>query len=167
MELGATRYEYPCNATISLCSAARHKRQVVNVLSTQDPLDQTEATHMTMITLCLHTLSLKVPKRELVSAMGSFGPRGGPPCNRCKQLPSVYHSDEFGLLCNRCLQDESNNHLAEYWGHMHRTHPVLGDTIVTVHIAEFLLGTGLDAYCYCGECNPNWFLRGWVCYDCN
>ena len=53
---------------------------------------------------------------------------------------------------------------------MYRTHTFFGDVnnwIVTVRIAEFLLGTGLDYYCHCGECNPNWFLRGWVCYDCD
>ena len=99
--------------------------------------------------------------------MGSFGAEGGPPCRRCSQLPSVYHSDEFGLLCNRCLQDFTNNHLIARWREITRTHPVLSDTEVTHHIAEFVLGNGLDAYCYCRECNPNWFLHGWVCYGCN
>ena len=96
--------------------------------------------------------------------MGSFGAKGGPPCERCKQLPSVYHSDTFGLMCNRCLQDDDNNHWVAHWSRKYRTHAVVGDAIITVHVAESLLGTGLDYYCHCGECNPNWFPRGWVCY---
>ena len=53
--------------------------------------------------------------------MGSFGPKGGPPCERCQQLPSVYHSDRFGLMCNRCLQEDDNVHWAAYWGRKYRT----------------------------------------------
>ena len=88
--------------------------------------------------------------------MGSFGPRGGPPCVTCKLLPSVYHSDLFGLVCNRCLQDDDNIHWAAHRGRKYRTHPVLGDAIMMVHIAELILGNGLESYCHCGECNPNW-----------
>ena len=96
--------------------------------------------------------------------MGSFGPKGGPPCETCKHLPSVYHSDRYGLMCNKCLQDDENIQWAAYWGRRFRTHHFFGEAIITVHVAEFILGTGLEHYCHCGECNPNWFLRGWVCY---
>ena len=79
--------------------------------------------------------------------MGSFGPEGGPPCERCHQLPSVYHSDAYGLMCYRCLQDDDNMCWASYLNFKYRTNP------------------WLNRYCQCGECDPNWFLRGWVCYD--
>ena len=99
--------------------------------------------------------------------MTGFGPRGGPPCNRCRQLPSVFYSDLFGLMCHRCHQSDTNRYLIEHWSMIYRTHPLLGDTGITRHIAEFLWGDVLSGYCSCGECNPNWFLCGWVCYDCN
>ena len=54
---------------------------------------------------------------------------------------------------------------AVYLGRKYRTHPFLGNPIIMFNIAGFILGTGLDWYCRCGECDPNWFLRGWVCYD--
>ena len=97
--------------------------------------------------------------------MGSFGPEGGPPCEMCHQLPSVYHSDAYGLMCYRCLQENDNMCWAVYLGRKYRTHPFLGNPIIMFNIAGFILGTGLDWYCRCGECDPNWFLRGWVCYD--
>ena len=40
----------------------------------------------------------------LFLTMGSFGPEGGPPCERCRELPSVFHCDSQGLLCNRCAE---------------------------------------------------------------
>ena len=55
--------------------------------------------------------------------MGSFGAKGGPPCETCKLLPSVYHSDTYGLMCNKCLQDDENIQWAAYWGRKFRTHP--------------------------------------------
>ena len=58
----------------------------------------------------------------------------------------------------------TNIHWAAYWDRKYRTHPFLGNAIIMVNVAEFILGTGLEDYCRCGECNPNWFLRGWVCY---
>ena len=97
-------------------------------------------------------------------AMGSYGPRGGPPCEQCRQLPSVYHCDVLGLICNRCLQGNMNKQLTEWWGKLFREHPVMSDTAVTRTIAEYVWGDGLEAYCYCGRCNPNWFLRGWICW---
>ena len=36
--------------------------------------------------------------------MGSFGLKGRPPCDRCKELPSVFHCDAQGALCNRCVE---------------------------------------------------------------
>ena len=122
---------------------------------------------MIKITLCIRSISLKSVSTNLRSTMGSFGPKGGPPCERCQQLPSVYHSDRFGLMCNRCLQEDDNIHWAAYWGRKYRTHPFLGNAIIMVNVAEFILGTGLKDYCRCGECNPNWFLRGWTCYGDN
>ena len=95
------------------------------------------------------------------------GPRGGPPCERCGQLPSVCYSDTFGLMCFRCPQNDKNRILMAHWGKIYRTHPVLGDVGITRHIVEFLWSDGLYRYCSCGQCNPNWFLHGWVCYDCN
>ena len=37
-----------------------------------------------------------------------FGPGGGPPCEVCHQQPSVCHSDAYGLMCYRCVQDDDN-----------------------------------------------------------
>ena len=100
----------------------------------------------------------------LVWAMGSFGPRGGPPCEQCMELPSVYHCDLLGLLCNRCLQGNMNKKMTEWWGTIFREHPVLNDPTITQSIAEYVWGDGLDAYCYCGKCKSRWFLKGWICW---
>ena len=53
---------------------------------------------------------------------------------------------------------------AFYLNRKYRSHPYLADPIVTINIAGFILGTGLEKYCRCGDCDPNWFLCGWVCY---
>ena len=96
--------------------------------------------------------------------MGSFGPEGGPPCELCRELPSVYHRDGEGLLCNRCLQSFENTRRAEGWSTIFRRHPVLREQIITFSVAEYLWGDGIDAYCRCGECSSSWFLKGWICW---
>ena len=100
--------------------------------------------------------------------MGSFRPIGGPPCEICHELPSAYHSDSDGswgtMLCYRCVQDDDNMCWASYLNRKYRTHPFLDNPIIMFNVAGFILGTGLQNYCYCGECDPNWFLHGWVCY---
>ena len=85
-------------------------------------------------------------------------------CEVCKQLRAVYLSDIIGgRVCHRCLQGHANKRLTEWWSKLFRVHPVMCDVSVTRTIAEYLWGNGLDAYCHCGRCNPNWFLRGWIC----
>ena len=37
-----------------------------------------------------------------------FGPGRGPSCEVCHQQPSVCHSDAYGLMCYRCVQDDDN-----------------------------------------------------------
>ena len=91
--------------------------------------------------------------------MGSFGPAGEPPCELCRELPSVYHRDGEGLLCNRCLQSFENTRRAEEWSTIFRRHPVLREQIITFSVAEYLWGDGIDAYCRCGECSSSWFLK--------
>jgi len=94
-----------------------------------------------------------------------FGPEGGPPCKVCHQLPSVCHCDAHGLVCHRCLQKDDNECWAYHFNWKYRTNPLLGDPIIMFDVAVFILGTGLNRYCQCDGCDPNWFLRGWVCYD--
>ena len=94
-----------------------------------------------------------------------FGPEGGPPCKVCHQLPSVCHCDARGLVCHRCLQKDENKCWAYHLNWKHRANPLLGDPIIMFNVAVFILGTGLNRYCQCDGCDPNWFLRGWVCYD--
>ena len=89
--------------------------------------------------------------------------RGGPPCEHCGQLACVHRSETKGLVCARCLQSECIDQLIGYWGNLHRNHCILSNTTLARNIAEHMYGDGLAAYCYCGECNPNWFLYGWVC----
>ncbi len=94
-----------------------------------------------------------------------FGPEGGPPCKVCHQLPSVCHCDARGLVCHRCLQKDENKCWAYHLNWKYRANPLLGDPIIMFNVAVFILGTGLNRYCQCDGCDPNWFLRGWVCYD--
>ena len=86
----------------------------------------------------------------------------------CHELPAAYHNDADGswgtMLCYRCDQDDDNMCWASYLNRKYRSHLYLANPIVMINIAGFILGNGLSNYCYCGECDPNWFLRGWVCY---
>ena len=92
-----------------------------------------------------------------------FDTRGGPPCEQCGELASVQRSETKGLICARCLQSECIDQLIGFWGNLHRNHCILSHATAARNIAEHLWGDGLAGYCYCGHCNPNWFLRGWVC----
>ena len=96
--------------------------------------------------------------------MGRFGPRGGPPCEQCMELPSVNQCKVPGLLCNRCLQGSMNKQKTVWWAAIYRGHPVLSDPIIMQPIAEYVWGNGLDVYCHCGQCKPRWFLHGWICW---
>ena len=88
----------------------------------------------------------------------------GPPCDVCRLLPSIHHPIGEGFLCNRCFQDVENRECVAELMHQSIDHPVFGDLTITIHIVEFLQGTDLEYYCYCGGCDRHWFLRGWVCY---
>ena len=46
------------------------------------------------------------------------------------------------MLYKACEEDD-NFHWAAYWGRKFRTHPFFGDAIIMIHVAEFMLGTGL------------------------
>ena len=94
----------------------------------------------------------------------SFGPKGGPPCEVCHQLPSVRRCDARGYVCHRCLQKAENKCWADHQNWKYRAHPLLGDPIIMFNVAALILGTGLNRYCQCDGCDPNWFLRGWVCF---
>ena len=181
----------PPHSTLSLANVAEHdgnmrdtraihhmpgttvEQQWVNYVHRETLNDYERSSYGSSFTYADESISQGEPPSEpfssnfgscLVWAMGSFGPRGGPPCEQCRQLPSVYHCDVLGLLCNRCLQGNMNKQLTEWWGNLFREHPVMSDTAVTRTIAEYVWGDGLEAYCYCGRCNPNWFLRGWICW---
>ena len=91
-----------------------------------------------------------------------FDNRGGPPCEQCGLLASVHRSETKGLMCARCLQSDFIQQLVGFWGKLHRTHRILSDATIAYNIAEHLWGDGLEGYCYCGNCNPKWFLRGWI-----
>ena len=86
------------------------------------------------------------------------------PCERCWQLPyAMYSMKREDLFCYRCMQLETNQVLTRRWSLLLRTHRVFGDIGITRAIVELLLGDGLHMYCTRGQCNHNWFLRGWVC----
>ena len=104
---------------------------------------------------------------EVHEWLTGVGPNDGPPCEQCGELRSVYRCDIKGLMCHRCLQSDSLDQLVAFWGQMFRNHRIMSNAEIARIIADQLWGDGLEPYCYCGECNPNWFLRGWVCYDCN
>ena len=104
---------------------------------------------------------------EVHEWLTGVGPDGGPPCEQCWELPSVYHSDVIGLMCHRCLQSDSLAHLVGLLGNLLRNHRVFGNAEIARNIAEHVWGDGLENYSYCGACNPNWFLRGWKCWTLN
>ena len=104
---------------------------------------------------------------EVHEWLTGVGPNGGPPCEQCWELPSVYRNDIKGLMCHRCIQNDTLDQLVGFWGHLLRNHRVFGNAEIARNIAEHVCGTGLEDYCYCGECDPNWFLRGWICWTPN
>ena len=105
--------------------------------------------------------------REVLEWLSGFGPDSGPICEHCWELPSVYHSYDTGLMCHRCLQSDSLAHLVGLWGNLLRNHRVFGNAEIARNIAEHVWGNGLENYCYCGRCDPNWVLRGWICWTLN
>ena len=95
--------------------------------------------------------------------LAGSGLRGGPLCEQCGQLACVSRSETKGLICARCLQGECIDQVISYWGNLHRNHRILSQSTIARNILEYMYGNGLAAYCYCGDCNLNWFLYGWVC----
>ena len=79
-----------------------------------------------------------------------FGPRGGPPCTICHELPSICVMPNVGSVCARCQQYSDSNQIAWYWCVMHRNHRVLRDFGITRQIVDYIWGEGLSIYCYCG-----------------
>ena len=90
-------------------------------------------------------------------------PKGGLLCEHCGLLTCVGRSEVKGLVCARCLQTECIDQLINYWNSLHRCNEILGNPAFARHIIEYMYGNGLSAYCYCGQCNPDWFLYGWIC----
>ena len=87
----------------------------------------------------------------------------GPMCEQCGILACVSRSETKGLICARCLQGECIDQVISYWGNLHRNHCILCQPTLARNILEYMFGNGLAAYCFCGTCNPDWFLHGWVC----
>ncbi len=99
--------------------------------------------------------------------LAGSGQRNGPLCNQCGILTCVSRSETKGLICARCLQGECIDQMIGYWDNLHRNHNTLSQPTIARQIIEYMYGNGLSAYCYCGRCDPDWFLHGWVCcpYD--
>ena len=95
--------------------------------------------------------------------LAGSGIRGGPPCEQCGLLACVSRSETQQLICAKCLQGECIDQVISYWGNLHRNHRILSQPTIARNILEYMYGNGLAAYCYCGDCNLNWFLYGWVC----
>ena len=115
---------------------------------------------MTMITLCLHIDFLSKHKHEIAVSHGKSWAS-----MRCLQATALHPSSDWRRFSmHRCFQDVENKERIAELRRQCIAHPVFGDPIITIHIVEFLQGTGLEYYCYCGGCDPHWFLRGWVCY---
>ena len=90
-------------------------------------------------------------------------PKSGPLCEHCGLLTCVGRSETKGLVCARCLQGECIDQWIGYWSSLHRNNEVFGEPTIARQIIEYMYGNGLSAYCYCGQCNPDWFLHGWIC----
>ena len=95
--------------------------------------------------------------------LAGSGPTFGPLCEHCGMLFCAGRSETKGLICARCLQGECIDQMIGYWGNLHRNHGILSQPTLARNILEYMYGNGLSAYCYCGQCNPDWFLHGWVC----
>ena len=93
-----------------------------------------------------------------------LGPLIGPPCTQCMVFPAVRPRQIPRILCYRCLQSTLNVMQSIWWTAIFPRHIVLCDPIIVPRIVEYTTGTGLDRYCHCGHCNPDWFLHGWECW---
>ncbi len=91
--------------------------------------------------------------------MAGSGIRGGLPCEQCGLLVCISRSESSGLICARCLQSECIDQVISYWGNLHRNHRILSQPTIARNVLEYMFGNGLAAYCFCGTCNPDWFLH--------
>ena len=88
------------------------------------------------------------------------GPLIGPPCTQCMVLPAVCPRRIPRILCYRCIQDTLNVIQAMWWAAIFPQHLILSNPIIVPRIVEYTSGTGLERYCHCGHCHPDWFLHG-------
>ena len=94
----------------------------------------------------------------------SVGPLIGPSCTQCMVFPAVCPRRIPRILCYRCIQDTLNLIQAMWWVAIFPRHLVLKDPIIVPRIVEYISGTGLEKFCRCGCCHPDWFLHGWECW---
>ena len=76
-----------------------------------------------------------------------------------------HHPMSVAFICYGCMQEPIDERHKRWWQEVFHNHVVLADPIIQDNISQYLWSSFPYHPCFCGNCEPSWLSRGWICRE--
>ena len=76
-----------------------------------------------------------------------------------------HHPMSVAFICYGCMQEPIDERHKRWWQEVFHNHVVLADPIIQDSISQYLWSSFPYHPCFCGNCDPSWLSRGWICKE--
>ncbi len=73
------------------------------------------------------------------------------------------HHPSVQFICYDCLQNVLDERHKRWWQEVFHNHVVLADPMIQNRVSQYLWSSIHQHPCLCGDCDPSWRLREWIC----
>ena len=80
-----------------------------------------------------------------------------------KRKPHRLHDMGIAFICYGCMQEPIDERHKLWWQEVFHNHVVLADPMIENRVSQCLWSSIPYHPCRCGDCDPSWLLRGWIC----
>ena len=80
-----------------------------------------------------------------------------------KRKPHRLHDMGIAFICYGCMQEPIDERHKLWWQEVFHNHVVLADPMIENRVSQCLWSLIPYHPCRCGDCDPSWRLRGWIC----
>ena len=74
------------------------------------------------------------------------------------------HHPSVQFICYDCLQNIFDERHKRRWQEVFHNHVVLADPMIQNRVSQYLWSSIHQHPCLCGDCDPFWLSRGWICW---
>ena len=75
------------------------------------------------------------------------------------------HHMAVGFICYECMQEPLDDRHKRWWQEVFHNHVVLADPMIQNLVSQYLWSSIHRKHpCSCGNCDPSWRWRGWICW---